>query len=80
TAGFEVQSSVEYEWFNFRETSQSLADKAHANPQPLSPGMQCLDFSLCTAQKATLCNAIFYIRRLPYAQHRTLLIRVETVV
>jgi len=39
TAGFDVMASLEYEWFNFRETPQSLADKGHSNPQPLSPGM-----------------------------------------
>jgi glutamine synthetase len=39
TAGFEVQASLEYEFFNFRETPQSLADKGHAQPAPLTPGM-----------------------------------------
>jgi glutamine synthetase len=39
TAGFEVQSSLEYEWFNFRETPQSIADKGYAQPAPLTPGM-----------------------------------------
>jgi glutamine synthetase len=39
TAGFEVMSSLEYEWFNFRETPQSLADKGHTQPAPLTPGM-----------------------------------------
>jgi glutamine synthetase len=39
TAGFELQSSLEYEWFNFRETSQSIADKGYANPATLTPGM-----------------------------------------
>ncbi len=38
-AGFSVLSSLEYEWFNFRETSQSLADKGYAKPAPLTPGM-----------------------------------------
>lgn len=37
--GFVANSGVEYEWFNFRETPQSLADKGHAAPQPLTPGM-----------------------------------------
>jgi glutamine synthetase len=38
-AGFEAAASLEFEWFNFRETSQSMADKGHARPQPLTPGM-----------------------------------------
>jgi glutamine synthetase len=38
-AGFEALTSLEYEWFNFRETSQSLADKGYARPDPLTPGM-----------------------------------------
>jgi glutamine synthetase len=38
-AGFLPLTSLEYEWFNFRETSQSLADKGFAAPQPLTPGM-----------------------------------------
>jgi glutamine synthetase len=39
SAGFEVLSSLEYEWFNFRETPQSLADKGYARPDTLTPGM-----------------------------------------
>ena len=38
-AGYEVLSSLEYEWFNFRETPQSLADKGYARPDTLTPGM-----------------------------------------
>jgi glutamine synthetase len=38
-AGFEAVMSLEYEWFNFRETAQTLADKGFTAPQPLSPGM-----------------------------------------
>ena len=34
-AGFEAAMSLEYEWFNFRETPQSLADKAFVAPQTL---------------------------------------------
>jgi glutamine synthetase len=37
--GFVPRSGVEYEWFNFRETPQSLAEKGHAGPRPLTPGM-----------------------------------------
>ncbi len=38
-AGLHPLMSLEYEWFNFRETSQSMADKGYASPQPLTPGM-----------------------------------------
>src|SRR5688500_5487556 len=38
-AGYSALTSLEYEWFNFRETSQSMADKGHQGPQPLTPGM-----------------------------------------
>ena len=38
-AGFAPKCGVEYEWFNFKETPQSLAAKGHADPQPLTPGM-----------------------------------------
>ena len=38
-AGYSALTSLEYEWFNFRETSQSMADKGYTEPQPLTPGM-----------------------------------------
>ncbi len=38
-AGFQVLAGLEYEWFNFRETPQSLAAKGYINPEPISPGM-----------------------------------------
>src|SRR6185436_11656166 len=38
-AGYEALGSFEYEWFNFRETPQSLAEKGYQRPEPLSPGM-----------------------------------------
>ncbi|HEV8095052.1 MAG TPA: glutamine synthetase family protein [Burkholderiales bacterium] len=37
--GFQVLASLEYEWFNFRETSKSLAEKGYIRPEPISPGM-----------------------------------------
>ena len=37
--GFRVFTGMEYEWFNFRETSQSMADKGHVRPEPITPGM-----------------------------------------
>jgi glutamine synthetase len=38
-AGFQVLAGVEYEWFNFRETAQSLAAKGHVDPEPITAGM-----------------------------------------
>jgi glutamine synthetase len=38
-AGFAAAMSLEYEWFNFRETPQSVAEKGYARPVPLTPGM-----------------------------------------
>lgn len=37
--GFQPVFAGEFEWFNFRETPQSLHDKEYKNPQPLTPGM-----------------------------------------
>src|SRR5688572_18037472 len=37
--GYSVLAGVEYEWFNFRETSQSLAAKNYTQPEPITPGM-----------------------------------------
>ncbi|RME71726.1 MAG: glutamine synthetase [Planctomycetota bacterium] len=37
--GYRVMAGFEYEWFNFEESPRSLADKAGALPQPLTPGM-----------------------------------------
>ena len=37
--GFEVLAGLEYEWFNFRETPQSLAAKGYLRPEPITPGM-----------------------------------------
>ncbi|MFL5728022.1 MAG: glutamine synthetase family protein [Cytophagaceae bacterium] len=37
--GYYPVFSEEFEWFNFRETPQSLHEKDYRNPEPLSPGM-----------------------------------------
>lgn len=37
--GFVIKAGMEFEWFNYRETPQSLIDKDYANPEPLTPGM-----------------------------------------
>ncbi|HZS11384.1 MAG TPA: glutamine synthetase [Nitrospirales bacterium] len=39
TLGYVPKCGVEYEWFNFKETPQTLAAKGHASPEPISPGM-----------------------------------------
>ena len=37
--GFQVLAGFEYEWFNFRETAQSLYTKNYTQPEPVSRGM-----------------------------------------
>lgn len=37
--GFSAEFAQEFEWFNFKETPQTLADKNFSNIQPLTPGM-----------------------------------------
>jgi glutamine synthetase len=57
-AGFAALSSFEFEWFNFRETARSLAEKGHREPEPLSPGM--FGYSVVRlAQNAPFANALF---------------------
>src|SRR4051812_49220404 len=36
-AGYSASCGMEFEWFNFRETPQSLADKKFTAPDPLTP-------------------------------------------
>lgn len=38
-AGYQASAGMEFEWFNFRESPQSLAEKKYASPEPLTPGM-----------------------------------------
>ncbi|MEA3202033.1 MAG: glutamine synthetase [Thermoplasmata archaeon] len=38
-AGHHSVFGMEFEWFNFRETPQSLAAKGHRAPEPITPGM-----------------------------------------
>ncbi|MEO1271336.1 MAG: glutamine synthetase family protein, partial [Myxococcota bacterium] len=38
-AGFEPMFGLEFEWFNFKETPETLAAKRHVDPKPLTPGM-----------------------------------------
>jgi len=37
--GYKARFGLEFEWFNFRETPDSLAEKDFANLKPLTPGM-----------------------------------------
>lgn len=37
--GYLPKFSAEFEWFNFAESPNSLNDKNHQNPTPISPGM-----------------------------------------
>ena len=37
--GFQTNIGVEFEWFNFQETPESLKEKAFRTPKPLTPGM-----------------------------------------
>src|SRR5512137_1760433 len=37
--GYTPMCGMEYEWFNFRETPQSWADKQGVSPTPITPGM-----------------------------------------
>ena len=38
-AGYSAKCGIEFEWFNFKETPQTLAAKGGVDPQPLTPGM-----------------------------------------
>jgi len=37
--GYHPEFAQEFEWFNFKETPQSLKDKNYTDPEPLTPGM-----------------------------------------
>jgi glutamine synthetase len=37
--GVRVNCGMEFEWFNFAETPQTLAAKQHTRPEPITPGM-----------------------------------------
>ncbi len=55
--GMKALFGMEFEWFNFRETAESLAQKDYANPQPLTPGM--FGYSVVRAsQNAPYFNAL----------------------
>lgn len=55
--GFSAKVGMEFEWFNFRETPQTLAMKGYRSPEPLTPGM--FGYSLLRAsQNLPFVNAI----------------------
>ncbi|MGK5081946.1 glutamine synthetase [Bdellovibrionota bacterium FG-1] len=38
-AGYRASIGMEFEWFNFKETPQSIAEKKFVSPEPITPGM-----------------------------------------
>jgi glutamine synthetase len=38
-AGYSASTGMEFEWFNFKETPESLSESRFTAPQPLTPGM-----------------------------------------
>ncbi len=55
--GMKPLFGMEFEWFNFRETPDSLAKKGHTEPQPITPGM--FGYSIIRAsQNAPFFNAL----------------------
>lgn len=56
--GLTARFGPEYEWFTYRETPSSLAEKGYRDPQPLTPGM--FGYSgLRTGQNADYFNDLF---------------------
>lgn len=56
--GYQPKFANEFEWFNFKETPQSLKDKGGVNPTPLTPGM--FGYSvLRSSQNSTYFNELF---------------------
>ncbi len=56
--GIVVKAGMEFEWFNFRESPESLAAKGFREPQPITPGM--FGYSLLRlAQNSDFFNALF---------------------
>ncbi len=56
--GFQPQFGAEYEWFTFQETPDTLAEKNHSKPTPLTPGM--FGYSVIRAsQNQQYFNALF---------------------
>ena len=57
-AGYTPSFSQEFEWFNFAEDAESLAEKSFTNIQPLTPGM--FGYSLLrSSQQSPFFNDLF---------------------
>lgn len=57
-SGYSALAALEFEFFHFRETSQSIAEKGYHRPTPLSPGM--FGYSLLRMnQSRDYLNALF---------------------
>ncbi|MFD2146692.1 glutamine synthetase family protein [Mucilaginibacter antarcticus] len=55
--GYHPEFAQEFEWFNFRETPQSLQDKSFTNLEPLTPGM--FGYSILrTSENADFCDRL----------------------
>lgn len=53
--GYHPEFAQEFEWFNFRETPQSLQDKSFTNLEPLTPGM--FGYSILrTSENSEFCD------------------------
>jgi glutamine synthetase len=56
--GYHAEFAQEFEWFNFRETPQSLQEKGFTNMEPLTPGM--FGYSILrTSQEDDFYNDLF---------------------
>jgi glutamine synthetase len=56
--GYHPEFAQEFEWFNFRETPQTLQDKSFTNLQPLTPGM--FGYSILrTSENSDFYNDLF---------------------
>lgn len=57
-SGYTALAALEYEFFHFRETSQTLEAKGHVSPSPITPGM--FGYSLLRMnQSRDYLNALF---------------------
>lgn len=55
--GYEAKFGLEFEWFNFQETPQSIAAKHYTDPSPITPGM--FGYSILrTGQNEAYCAAL----------------------
>ena len=60
--GFKASFSQEFEWFNFEETPENLANKHFTDPKPMTPGM--FGYSvLRSSQKNYFFNDLFDLLR-----------------